>query len=74
MPKRISPEEGRAWFEEHLRQRRDLGLVKAIADMVLEPPNPFDPEARRKPKAGFVLAASLFAIAVSWFVYFNIVR
>jgi hypothetical protein len=74
MPKRISPEEAWAWFEEHLRKRRNLGLVKAIEDMVLEPPNPFDPEARRGPKAGFVLAASLFAIAMSWFVYFNIMR
>jgi hypothetical protein len=74
MPKRISPEEGRAWFEEHLRQRRDLGLGKAMANMVLEPRNPFDPRARRRPRVAFVLAASLFAIAVSWFVYFNILR
>ncbi len=45
-----------------------------MANMILEPLNPFDPHARRRPKAGFVLAASLFAIAVSWFVYFNVVR
>ncbi len=74
MPKRVSREEARAWFEEHLRQRRDLGLGRAVANMILEPWNPFDPRARRRPKVGFILVTSLFAIAVSWFVYFNTVR
>ncbi len=72
MQERISLGEAHARLEEYLKQRRDIGLRKAIANMILEPPNPFDPEARRKPKAGFVVATILFvAVAVS-FVYFNI--
>jgi hypothetical protein len=74
MSKRVSPEEAQAWVEEYLKQQADIGFGKAIANMILEPPNPFDPEARRRPKTGFVLAASLLAFAAGWFVYFNIVR
>jgi hypothetical protein len=71
MPKRVSPEEARAWAEEHLRGRPELGLCKAIVSLVLEPRNPFNPRARRKPRKGFMLAISLLAAAVGAFLYFN---
>lgn len=74
MDKRVSAEETRTWAEEHLRRRPELGFGKAIASLVFEPRNPFDARFRRKPKRGFVLAASLFAVAVGWFAYFNFLR
>lgn len=74
MAKRVSPEQARAWAEEHLRSRPELGFGKAIANVILEPRNPFNPRARRWPKKDFMILASLLAAAVVLFVYFNFVR
>jgi len=63
-----------AWIEESLGQRSDLGLGKAIVNMLLEAPNPFDARARRKPKAGVVVGAILCAAAAGCFCYFNFAR
>ena len=74
MAKRVSPAEARAWAEEHLRSRPELGLHKAIANLILEPRNPFNPRERRRLKKDFMILASLLAAAVSAFVYFNFIR
>lgn len=74
MAKRVSPEQARAWAEEHLRSQPELGLCKAMANVILEPRNPFNPRARRWPKKDFMLLASLLAAAVSAFVCFNFLR
>lgn len=71
MPTSVSSGEVHAWIEESLRQRSDIGLGKGIVDMFFEAPNPFDPTARRKPKAGFLLGAILLAASVGCFCYFN---
>lgn len=69
----VEPREVHAWIKESLGQRPDIGLGKAIGDLILEPRNPFDSTRLRKPKAGFVLGAALFALAVGCFCYFNFV-
>ncbi len=74
MPIQVSSHEAHAWIEESLGQRSDIGLKKAIVDTLFEPPSPFDPRARRKPKAGFVLGAILFVAVVVCFCYFNFGR
>lgn len=74
MPKHVAAEEARAWAEEHLRRRPELGLRNAIANLILEPRNPFDRRARRRLKKDFMILASLLAAAVGAFVYFNFVR
>ncbi|HEV2173199.1 MAG TPA: hypothetical protein VGR71_06520 [Nitrospira sp.] len=74
MPPPVSSREMRAWIEESLGQRSDIGLGKAIVNTLFETPNPFDPRARRKPKAGFVVGAILFAVAAGYFCYFNFAR
>jgi len=74
MPPPVSSSEMYAWIEESLGQRSDLGLGKAIVNTLLETPNPFDPRARRKPKAGFVVCAILCAVAAGCFWYFNLLR
>lgn len=70
----VSSHEMHAWIEESLGQRSDIGLGKVIVNMLFEAPNPFDPRARRKPKAGFVVSAILCAAAAGCFCYFNFVR
>jgi hypothetical protein len=74
MPTPVSPREMHTWIAESLGQQPDIGLRKAIVNMVLEAPNPFDPTARRKPKAGFLLGTILLAVSVGCFCYFNLLR
>lgn len=74
MIKRITPEETLVWLKNYFQQRRDTGLGKAIVDVALNLRNPFELEARRLPRPGFVFSACLFAFAVGWFLYFNFTR
>ena len=74
MARRVSPAEARTWVEGHFRTRPELGLRNAIANVILEPRNPFNPRERRMPKKDFMILASLLAAAVSAFVYFNFIR
>jgi hypothetical protein len=72
MPKTVTPFEVHAWLEENLRARADLGFRKAVERIVFESPSPFDPQARRKPKTGFLMLMSPVAAATSCFLYFNL--
>lgn len=74
MPTPVSSREVHAWIKESLGQQSDIGLWKAIVNMILEPPNPFDPRARRKLRAGFLLGVILLAASVGCFCYFNFAR
>lgn len=53
------------------RKRIDIGLGNGIASSLLEPPNPFQPEERRRPKRGFVLLLLVGGLFLGNFVYFN---
>lgn len=55
-----------------LRSRSDLGLGKAVADRLLEPPNPFEPRLVRRPQRWFVLLSTISVAALGAFVYFNV--
>ncbi len=72
MAERSSLDETRIWVEEYFNGRLELGLSAAMVNLALEPRNPFAPEARRKPRAGFVITAILFAAALTWFACFNL--
>jgi hypothetical protein len=74
MPVTVPPNEVQIWIEESLRQRPDIGLRKAIANMFFDSANPFDPKTPRKPKAGFLVGTILFAVSLACFCYFNITR
>jgi uncharacterized protein involved in exopolysaccharide biosynthesis len=54
-----------------IRQRNDTGFSLAVADNTLEPKNPFEPEARRKPKTGIALGGGLGLVLGAIFVYFS---
>ena len=74
MAGRIASEEPRVWLADYFRRRRDLGLWKAVVNIVLRPPNPFKPDSQRLPRPTFLFAAGLLAFAAGWFFYFNFVR
>ena len=71
MTQGVTTEEAHGWVTEYFEGRPDIGLSKVWTSWALEPGNPFAPEARREPKAGFVLAVILFAATLSWFAWFN---
>jgi len=56
---------------QNLCSRPDLGLRNAVADGVLDPANPFQPQAARQPRRWFVLFCLLAVLTVGCFVYFN---
>jgi hypothetical protein len=61
-----------SWVKDYLKRRPELGLGKVILLVVLEPPNPFEQEARRRPRKGFVLAVLWLLALAGVFVYFNL--
>jgi hypothetical protein len=73
MTRCVTTIEVHAWIEENLSARTDLGFRKAIANLVLEPPSPFEPDARGRPKTGFLLLVCLVTAAIAFFLYFNFV-
>jgi hypothetical protein len=68
----ILPNEMQKWIERGIAEQPHIGFQKALMDIVLEARSPFDPRARRKPKAAFVLGAVLFVAAAICFCYFNL--
>jgi len=74
MIERTAPNESYLWLKDYFKQRPDIGFWKAVLNIVLYPPNPFRPEARRLPRPGFLFSAGLLAFAIGWFVYFNFAR
>ena len=58
-------------LREDLRKRSDLGLRRAVAQHLLEPPNPFDPNSSQRPQRWFVLSCIVSLAAVGAVVYFN---
>ena len=59
-------------LRRNLRKRSDVGLSKAVADRLLEAPNPFQPGLIRRPQRWFVLLCIVSVAALGAFVYFNV--
>ncbi len=59
-------------LRHNLRSRSDVGLGNAVADRLLEPPNPFEPGLVRRPQRRFVLLCIISVAALGSFVYFNV--
>jgi hypothetical protein len=72
MAKTVTPSEVHSLVRDHLRRCPELGLGKAIVDLVLAPPNPFEPDRRRLPRKAFVLVAFSLLTLAGVFVYFNL--
>jgi hypothetical protein len=71
MQQKISASDVYRWLEEDFKRRPELGLCNAALNLALEPRNPFEPEARRKPKPWFVIAMFLILAGIGTFAYFN---
>lgn len=72
MAKPVTAKEVLTTLRHNLRGRSDLGLGKAVADRLLDPPNPFEPGVVRKPQRWFVLLCIISVAALGAFVYFNV--
>ena len=55
----------------YLSRLPDLGLEKLLLNLALEPASPFDPQARRNFKKGFVLFLLIVLGLTATFIYFN---
>jgi hypothetical protein len=55
-----------------MRRRADLGLRNRLANLLLEPRNPFEPARRRKPKMEAVVFGTLFALVIAALLFFNL--
>ena len=72
MTKEFTQSEVRSMLRSYLEDRPDLGLGKAVSGMVLEPVNPFEPDAARPLRKAFVLAVFCMLALLGVFVYFNL--
>jgi hypothetical protein len=72
MTKEFTQLEIRSWLRGYLKGRTDLGLGEAVSAMVLEPANPFEPQAPRRPRKAFVLAVFCLLALLGVFVHFNL--
>jgi len=59
-------------FEASMRRRADLGLRNRLANLLLEPRNPFEPDRRRKPKMETAVFGTLFALVIAAPLVFNL--
>jgi hypothetical protein len=59
---------------QYLRSRPDIGAFKAVCDSVLEPRNPFAPEAARAPRRWFVFFMLVATLLLASFAYFGNLR
>jgi hypothetical protein len=70
--KEFTQSEVRSLLTGYLEDRPDLGLGKVVSGMVLEPVNPFEPDAARPLRKAFVLAVFCHLALLGVFVYFNL--
>ena len=72
MAKTVTRQEAHSWLKDYLKGRLELGLRTAILHLMLESPNTFEPEARRRPRKAFVLAVLWLLALAGVFVSFNL--
>lgn len=58
----------------YLHARPEVGSRWMLANLALEPPDPFKPNERRKARKGFVVTVFFSTALIAWFVWFNLVR
>ena len=58
-------------FGRILEQQPDIGAAKIVSNWFCEPPNIFDPNAKKRPKAGVVIALSYIVLMAAVCAVFN---
>ncbi len=59
-------------FRTARKSRGDLGITNHVLYLFLEPRNPFEPQATRKPRMEAVIFGTLVALVVSAIAAFNL--
>ena len=67
----LEKEHVRLDFRRILEQQPDIGAAKIISKWLFEPPNIFDPNARKRPKPAVVLALSYIVLMAAVCAAFN---
>ena len=67
----LDKERVRQDFRRILEQQPDTGAIKIISNWFFEPPNIFDPNARKRPKPAVVMALSYIALMAAVCAAFN---
>ena len=58
-------------LKQELRNRSDLGLWKAVSNLIMDPKNPFEPKPIRRPRRWFSIFLISGMVAIAAFSYFN---
>jgi hypothetical protein len=59
-------------IRQRFAQSPDAGVMKRLAKVALDPPNPFNTNARRQPRQEAVILGALILVALALVFYFNI--
>ena len=59
-------------IRQRFAQSPDAGVLKRLAKVALDPPNPFNPNARRQPRQDAIILGALILVALALVLYFNI--
>ena len=71
MTERIGGKQVHEMLRQYMRNRPDVGFVKAMRDGMFEAANPFDGKAARPPRRWFVLSCLVSALVFGCFSYIN---
>jgi hypothetical protein len=58
-------------LQSMISQRGDTGFRRAVAEAVLQPRNPFEPQKKRPPKQGISIGISVLLILALVFLFFS---
>jgi len=60
-----------ARLQSMIRQRADTGFRRAVAEAVLQPANPFEPQKKRLPKQGLSIGILVLLVLALAFLFFS---
>ena len=67
----VTPQEMHYLMIAAFRKRLDVGFKQLVAGLLLDPPNPFQPEMRRHLSPGTVLVLLIAGLSLASFIYFS---
>jgi hypothetical protein len=71
MGREIRVEDVRAELDRYFAAEREMGVRKAVVNLMFKPANPFEPTMKRNPRRWFVLFSFLLTVGTCAFLYFN---